>query len=109
MVLTYNDEFEVTWQKPEDANEHWSNRADRISSALPALSQDVMSVVWDVCFGPMGSRLTWANGIAFQIAPSGYPPLPEEMKDRSISDVWLKAYEPRLRDTARSFRDRDYN
>ncbi len=109
MVLSYNDSFEVTWTNPEDAKEHWRSLVNRFPTALPYLNQEVLTLVWDKSFGPLGGRLTWANGYAFSRDESAMPTLPEEVRTKEVGDVWFNDYQVRIRDMAEDHRSRQYD
>ena len=109
MVLSYTEDFEVTWANPEDATEHWICQSFRFPDPKPLLNQEVITVFQERFLGSSGGRTIWVNGYSFIRLPSSAPLPAPEITERGTADVWFNDYQYRVRDTAERLRERDYD
>lgn len=104
MVLSFNDDFEVTWREPADAENTWLLDSVHWPLAQPRLSQEILGIFvgigieWDV---------VWVNGYMY-VRRLGPPPPRPEVLERGPSDVWFKDYQALVCTMSDEIRDGDY-
>ena len=104
MVRNFNDDFEVTWLDPADADNTWLLDSVHWPLAQPRLSADILSILvgigiaWD---------MVWVNGYMY-VRRLGPPPPRQEVLDRGPSDIWFNDYQARVRVATNEIRDGDY-
>lgn len=103
-VLSFTDDFQVTWADAADAAATWALDPMNWPSPLPPLSQALHRRIIAIAFD---GTVAFVNGYAYMKDYS--PPLPPpEVEARGPADVWLSDYLPRVREALASIRRPDY-
>ncbi len=105
MVVSYTDDFQVTWKNPEDAKLSWNFDPMHFPRPLTPLTGEFLDRMYSAF---MGARTVYVNGYAFSSMVSPPPPTPEILR-RGALDVWMNDYMPRVRDGCRRLRSTDYD
>ena len=92
MVLSYNDDFEVTWQDADAAASSWNHDALHFPDPLPLMNQELISELWKHSFG---AETTCVNGYRYTRNLSLPPATPDEAR-RGVSDIWFNDYQHRV-------------
>lgn len=104
MVLSFDEDFNVAWADPADAESIWA--IDRVHFAHPVtpLGEDVYRVLIERSWE---KRAVFVNGYAYMkdFAP---PPTPREVVERGPAKVWRDEYLPAVREICDRLRGRDY-
>ena len=105
MVLSYNDNFEVTWKDPGSANESWV--FDRLHApwAQPPLTQALFERIMAIAFGV---PTIFVNSYGF-MRDFGPPLAPPEVEARGPIPIWEEEFEPKVRAACEEMRSRDYD
>src|SRR4051812_3343640 len=105
MVTSFNENFEVTWADPANAERNWG--FDRLHYPRPqapltqAFFERIMSLAFDV-------PTIFVNNYAF-MREYGPPEPPPEVLERGPADVWAKDYKPKVEAHCRWIRNADYD
>jgi rifampicin phosphotransferase len=105
LVSHYDDDFNVTWRDPKDAESIWA--IDRIHFTHPvvpltqAFYERIIASSW-------AARCVFINGYAYlkDFAP---PPTPQEVIERGAPVVWQEKYLPLVKEICARIRVRDYD
>jgi len=100
MVLSFDENFNVTWADPADAESIWA--IDRVHFAHPVtpLGEDIYRVLIERSWE---KRVVFVNGYAYMKDFA-----PPEVRERGPAKVWREEYLPVVREICGRLRGRDY-
>jgi pyruvate,water dikinase len=105
LVSSYDDDFNVTWQNPRDADSVWA--IDRIHFTHPVtpLTEDFYR---EVVASSWVTPCVFVNGYTYlkDFAP---PPTPPEVTELGAPFVWRERYLPLVKQICAGIRVRDYD
>ena len=102
MVLSFTDDFRITWRDPSDAELTWRNSKDHFARPLTPLAQGVVARLF-----PPG-RTIFINGYMYSAPPATPQPPGADLVERGGAAVWLEDYEPRSRGICARIRRANY-
>jgi phosphohistidine swiveling domain-containing protein len=105
LVTRFDDDFNVTWADPKDAESIWAIDRIHFTHALTPLTEDLYR---EVVANSWATPCVFVNGYAYfkDFAP---PPTPQEVIDRGARVVWQEKYLPLVKQICARIRDRDYD
>ncbi len=104
LVLTYTDDFQVTWQDPARNDESWVHDRLHAPWAQPPLTQAIFGRIMAIAFGV---PTVFINGYGFM--RNFGPPLPTpEVEDKGPIPIWEQEFGPHVRLACLEMRNRDY-
>ena len=105
MVLSYTDDFQVTWQDPARNDESWV--FDRLHApwAQPPLTQAIFERIMALAFDV---PTVFVNCYAF-MRDFGPPPATPEVEARGPIPIWDEEFEPAVRVACATMRGRGYD
>jgi phosphohistidine swiveling domain-containing protein len=105
VVSSFDENFQVTWQDPKDAEFIWAIDRNHFSHPVPPLAEElyrrIISASWE-------TPCVFVNGYAY-LRDFGPPPTPPEVTERGAAAVWTEDYLPRVRQLCAAVRVRDYD
>jgi len=104
VVLSYTDDFEVTWANPARAKESWVHDRLHAPWAQPPLTQALFERIMAVAFGV---PTVFVNSYGF-MRDFGPPPATPEVEARGPIPIWDQDFEPHVRLACLEMRGRDY-
>ena len=104
MVLSYTDDFSVTWKDPASANESWVHDRLHAPWVQPPLTQALFERIMAIAFGV---PTIFVNNYGF-MRNFGPPPATPEVEARGPIPIWAEDFEPHVRLACQEMRDRDY-
>jgi phosphohistidine swiveling domain-containing protein len=104
VVQSYTDDFNVTWNDPEYANQSWVHDRLHAPWAQPPLTQALFERIMAVAFGV---PTLFVNSHAF-MRDFGPPPPTPEVEARGPIPIWEQDFEPHVRLCCEDMRNRDY-
>ena len=104
MVSHFDDDFNVTWIDPRDAESIWAIDRIHFTHPLTPLTEDLYR---EVVASSWATPCVFVNGYAYfkDFAP---PPTPQEVIERGASVVWREKYLPLVKEICTQIRVRDY-
>jgi phosphohistidine swiveling domain-containing protein len=105
MILSYNDNFDVTWTDPARVNESWVHDRLHAPWVQPPLTQALFERIMAVAFGV---PTIFVNGYAF-MRNFGPPPATPEVEARGPVAIWEQDFQPHVRLACLEMRNRDYD
>jgi phosphohistidine swiveling domain-containing protein len=105
LVSRFDDDFNVTWEDPRDADSIWAIDRIHFAHPIPALAQ---ALYQSVVARSWATRCVFVNGYAYfkDFAP---PPTPQEVIERGAAVVWQEKYLPLVKQLCAQIRVRDYD
>jgi phosphohistidine swiveling domain-containing protein len=105
LVTHFDDDFNVTWADPRDAESIWAIDRIHFTHPLTPLTEDLYQ---EVVASSWATPCVFVNGYAYfkDFAP---PPTPEEVIDRGATVIWREKYLPRVKQLCSLIRGRDYD
>lgn len=105
MVISYTDDFQVTWKNPARASESWV--FDRLHApwAQPPLTQAIFERIMHTAFDV---PTVFVNNYGF-MRDFGPPPPTPEVEARGPIAIWAEEFEPAVRAACHLMRSRDYD
>jgi phosphohistidine swiveling domain-containing protein len=104
MVISYRDDFEVTWADPARANESWVHDRLHAPWAQPPLTQALFERIMAIAFGV---PTVFVNNYGF-MRNFGPPPATQEVEARGPIAIWEEDFEPHVRLACLEMHNRDY-
>jgi phosphohistidine swiveling domain-containing protein len=93
MVVSFTDDFRVTWADPKDSELTWRSSKDHFPLPLSPLAQGILS---ELMYRMADTRTAFINGYMYTFAaPARQDELPE-IRERGGATAWLEDYEPRI-------------
>ena len=105
MILNCTEDFQVTFENPEDANLCWHWDKMHNPRPVPPLAGDISARTNHTVFK---SRVVLLNGYAFNQGDEFPMPTPEVIK-RGVLPMWEGEYIPRIREACERWRTTDYS
>jgi pyruvate,water dikinase len=105
MVLSFNDDFEVTWADPRRATESWVHDRLHAPWAMPPLTQALFERIMAVAFDV---PTVFVNNYGF-MRDFGPPATTPEVEARGPIPIWNEDFEPAVRAHCLEIRSRDYD
>ena len=90
MVTHFDDDFNVTWSDPSDAESVWAMDRLHFTHPLTPLTQELYREVVDTSWA---TPCIFVNGYAF-LKDFGPPQTPQEVVDRGATVIWREKYLP---------------
>ena len=105
MVSHFDDDFDVTWTDPRDADSIWAIDRIHFTHPLTPLTEDLYRAV---VASSWATPVVFVNGYAYfkDFAP---PPTPREVIERGAAAVWREKYLPLVKEICTRIRVRDYD
>jgi pyruvate,water dikinase len=104
MVLTYTDDFKVSWRDPVHETESWVLDRLHYPWPQPPLTQAIFEKVMAIAFGV---PTVFVNNYGF-MKDYGPPPSTPEVEERGPVTVWENDYLPKVKAACASIRNRNY-
>jgi phosphohistidine swiveling domain-containing protein len=104
LVLSYTDDFSVTWKDPARANESWVHDRLHAPWVQPPLTQALFKRIMAIAFG---LPAVFVNNYGF-MRNFGPPPATPEVEARGPIPIWAEDFEPHVRLACQEMRNRDY-
>jgi len=104
LVLSYTDDFSVTWKDPARASESWVHDRLHAPWVQPPLTQALFERIMAVAFGV---PTVFVNNYGF-MRNFGPPPATPEVEARGPIAIWKQDFEPHVRLACQEMRNRDY-
>jgi phosphohistidine swiveling domain-containing protein len=105
LVLSYTDDFSVTWEDPARANESWVHDRLHAPWVQPPLTQALFERIMAIAFG---LPTVFVNNYGF-MRNFGPPAETPEVRARGPIPIWEEEFGPHVRLACREMRDRDYD
>jgi pyruvate,water dikinase len=105
LVSHFDDDFNVTWTDPRDAESIWAIDRIHFTHPLTPLTEELYR---EVVAGSWATPCVFVNGYAYfkDFAP---PPTPAEVIERGASVVWREKYLPLVKQICTRIRIRGYD
>jgi pyruvate,water dikinase len=104
VVLSYTDDFQVTWEDPARANESWVHDRLHAPWAQPPLTQALFERFMAIAFG---LPTVFINSYGY-MRNFGPPPATPEVEALGVVAIWQQQFEPHVRLACLEMRNRDY-
>ncbi len=105
-ILDATDGFEVTWDDPADAEQHWQLDREHQHGVMTRFELDAANRMFEVAMSMPGVAV---NGRLYSsMANVKFPAPPREARGRHFSELWSDIYRPAAVAAAREIIDGDY-
>ena len=105
-ILEATDDFEVTWDDPADAEQHWALDREHHHGVMTRFELDASDRWYQIAMSMPGVAV---NGRLFSSrANFKFPAPPRELRSRHFSEMWTDIYRPEAVAAAREIIDGDY-